>query len=375
VSELDTFLAEPTWELPKPGQRVVVGRGLSMYQNTRNPFLVVTLRYEADPKKDPLTEEGRAWLIDEQRDLGCYRICRSCDRPLGIEDESCPECGDETELILSNKWKREYEIDYQAQAGSYVFDAFSRARNTCKPFRIPPSWRRYRSIDHGVRNPTAVLWIAVDPDRHVWVYAEHYEAEKTIDHHARRIHDISARIDYHALGLTGSDLRRMEMPDWTPTEEFIKRTVRLYRTIGDPSMANRTQKEMKTVRQRYADHGIYIARANNAGAGLETINSMFSAGTLTIFETCENLIREVEHLVWDEHVDPAKNKKERPVDRDDHGVDALKYFVNEFAPASKELELPRRPVLTGDERAELDRERFRKRYERPPRTHDDILDV
>jgi hypothetical protein len=374
VNDLDEFLGEYRPIRLRPGERADICRGLVARQNSRNPFLVLTLRYEADPAKDPLTEEGRAWLLARQRDMGCYRVCRGCERIWSVYEAECPDCGSVTELVLSNRWRREYEIDYEAQSGSYVFDSFSRGRNTCKPFRVPPSWHRWRTIDHGVRNPTCCLWIAVDPDGFAWVYGEHYEAERTIDYHARKIHEISARLDAHALDVTATELLEMEQLAWEPPDRLVKAEARLYRTIGDPSMANRTQKEAKTVIHRYADHGIYIVRANNTMAGLETLNSMFNQGTLTIFETCEHLIHEVEHLVWDENVDPSRNKKERPVARNDHAVDALRYWANAFAPPADEKEAFAMPALTGNDRARLDQQRFQQRYQQG-RATDPILDL
>lgn len=363
-------LAPPS---PKPGESAAVCRGLSVRRNIRNPFLVATLRYEADPAKDPLNESGLQWLLREQQDMGCHRICRTCDKLWAVADETCPDCADETELVLSNRWRREYEIDYGAQSGSYVFDAFSRSRNVTKPFRIPASWRRWRAIDHGWRNPTGCIWVAVDPDRNAWVYAEHYEAGQTTDHHAREIHKKTQQIDGHVFNITPSDLRLQELVGWEPTKEFLKKSAMTYQTIGDPSMANRTAGEAKTIQQRYSDHGIYIAKANRSWAGLETINAMFSAGTLTIFDTCENLIREIENLVWAEHSDPTRNKKEVPVDRDDHLTDCLRYWANAFAPPAREGETPQAPAITSDERAAEDRRRFQERHERPA-THDDILE-
>lgn len=733
-------LAPPS---PKPGESAAVCRGLSVRRNIRNPFLVVTLRYEADPEKDPLNESGRQWLLREQQDMGCHRICRTCDKLWAVADETCPDCADETELVLSNRWRREYEIDYGAQSGSYVFDAFSRSRNVTKPFRIPASWRRWRALDHGFRNPTACyddqteiltengwklfkdvtpgelvatmrpdhvlefqqpvrsiayrytgdllvvedeainfavtpdhrmvynprayansytikrtgerrgqeaqnrvefavcddlprvahipmaplpaermdgpaslfslpdlhergrgcrstalpavrrtdfaeflgwfiaegtvstsgaknpnswgknylvkiaqkkhldrlrqtldalgwtyheyvrpdgvvvfhissrqlwaylkrnvcgsfkgakriprevlgwgtdslsalfealmlgdghrsrvengakqsgdcyctvdpgladdvqelatrlgfasrirverrsrgnrrplykvalhqaryshlhrakvrrraydgmvycltvpngtlvvrrharpmicgncLWIAVDPDRNAWVYAEHYEAGQTTDHHAREIHKKTQQVDGHVFNITPSDLRLQELVGWEPTKEFLKKSAMTYQTLGDPSMANRTAGEAKTIQQRYSDHGIFVAKANRSWAGLETINAMFSAGTLTIFEPCENLIREIENLVWAEHSDPARNKKEVPVDRNDHATDCLRYWANAFAPPAREGETPQAPAITSDERAAEDRRRFQERHERPA-THDDILE-
>ena len=72
-SLLDAFLNSITVPAPVPGETVDLKRGLKIKQNIRNPFVVLSLRYEADPAKDPTTPEGKEWILDEMRDLGCYR--------------------------------------------------------------------------------------------------------------------------------------------------------------------------------------------------------------------------------------------------------------------------------------------------------------
>lgn len=375
MSDVLQFIGDAYRPELSAGMKEDLCRGLVLRQNTRNPFIVLSLRYEADPGKDPLTADGKAWVDATMRDLGCYRVCRSCDTSLDVRDTLCPECESNTDLVLSNKWRREMEIDYSAHSGSYVFDAFSKGRNTCKPFRIPASWHRWRMLDHGVRNPTACLWLAVDEDRNGWVYAEHYEADKSVEYHARKIHTMSALLDYHALNLTASDLRRMELPDWGPSEAFAKMCNKVYRTIGDPSMGNVTQKNVKTIKHRYMDNGLYIHGANRSSAGLETLNSMFSEGSLTIFETCVNTIREIEGLVWAEHHDPALNKKEKTVDRNDHTCDCLRYWANAFALASPGIVEPKKVAVELEDRMQEDRAKFRRLAQRKLNRNDHILGI
>lgn len=321
--------------IPK-GQTITIVPGLTATKNTRNEFTVLTLHYSAHPDRQPGTPQGNTWINNEMRKLGCYRICKPCDSTLSIQDDICPECQNPTDLILSNRWRREHEIDYSAHSGSFVFDSFSRGRNTCEPFRIPPSWKRFRSIDYGYRNPTAVLWIALDHDNHSWVYHEYYQQERTTDYHARQIHTISATIDQHTLQLSESDLREILSPSWQPDPNFRRKIAATYKTIGDPSMDRRTQREMNTIIKRFAQNHVYIKKANNSMAGIETIQNAFANNTCTIFNTCTTLISEIENLVWAEHQNPAKNQKERPVDRNDHGVDCLRYYFNEFAPQPQE---------------------------------------
>jgi hypothetical protein len=77
-----------------------------------------------------------------------------------------------------------------------VYKTFSRDTHVIKPFTIPGDWTRYRAIDWGFNNPFVCLWLARDPDRRWYVYAEHYQARETLAYHAERIKQISAREKY-----------------------------------------------------------------------------------------------------------------------------------------------------------------------------------
>lgn len=57
-------------------------------------FHVLRLRYDADPDKDPATEQGRRWLKQAES---------------GMSDA---------------RWRKEYEIDYGALGGQLVFPEF-----------------------------------------------------------------------------------------------------------------------------------------------------------------------------------------------------------------------------------------------------------
>ncbi len=56
-----------------------------------------------------------------------------------------------------------------------------------EPFEIPADWQRVRAIDLGYVNPFVCLWGAIDHDGRLYVYDEHYEAGKLIEHHAAAI--------------------------------------------------------------------------------------------------------------------------------------------------------------------------------------------
>ena len=75
---------------------------------------------------------------------------------------------------------------FAAFAGA-VYKTFNRKIHVIEPFDIPKAWTRYRAIDWGFNNPFVCLWLARDPDRRWYIYAEHYQARETLAYHAERI--------------------------------------------------------------------------------------------------------------------------------------------------------------------------------------------
>jgi len=63
--------------------------------------------------------------------------------------------------------------DWNVFEGQY-FNEWRPDKHVVEPFKIPDTWKRYRSIDFGRAAPFACLWFAVDYDHNVWVYRGYY---------------------------------------------------------------------------------------------------------------------------------------------------------------------------------------------------------
>jgi hypothetical protein len=72
------------------------------------------------------------------------------------------------ELTLKTKPKHICEAllrgDWYVSVGGYYSDTFDPAVHVVRPFRIPKSWGRFRSMDWGYKTFGAVLWWAVDAE-------------------------------------------------------------------------------------------------------------------------------------------------------------------------------------------------------------------
>ena len=175
---------------------------------------------------------------------------------------------------------------------------------------IPKEWYRFVAIDHGYRNPTAVLWIAVAPDGQAIVYDEFYATSKLVS----------------------------EIAEVIKTKNNDQ-NIRLY--LIDPSCRNRDGKTGRSIIDEFEDNRIYPEPANNdVRAGINHVQEYLKVKNgkpkLQILSGCRNLISELQTYRWKDLKPGASiDEPERPQKKDDHAVDALRYGVNYLYNAPK----------------------------------------
>lgn len=199
--------------------------------------------------------------------------------------------------------------------GGKIFKLFSEETHTIDPMVPPKNWEYYMSLDHGFNNPTAVLWHAVSPEKRIITFAEHYKSEMTIPEHAK----IIKATELSFLQAIGRE------PDFR---------------VGDPATNQRQGVTGTSVKQEYADRGIFLADGNNDV--LSGINRMLQYVKAThpsdnkpywlITKNCVNLIKEMKKLRWATFQSRKavfeNNKKEQIHKKDDHACDSARYFFS-----------------------------------------------
>ena len=106
---------------------------------TADGVRVLRIHYTADPDKDIMTTKGRDWLA---KSLVGY--------PGGL---------------IGAKWRREMEIDFNAQGGQLVFPHMERHKGRIElPIwkAVPEDWKLYGGFDYAGRGVTAFIVIAHD---------------------------------------------------------------------------------------------------------------------------------------------------------------------------------------------------------------------
>ena len=203
-----------------------------------------------------------------------------------------PDYIESLEANADEDWiKRYLQGDWGTFEGQ-IYKAFNRDRNVIEPFKIPKEWRRYRSIDLGVDDPTACLWFAVDSEQNVYLYKEYYESNRPTEDHAEDICMMSGKdkysgtiFDHHGLG---------------------KQLIIDYNRLG---VKGTDHKEHRIVAG--------IARVQQ----LLKLQGVEHKPKLFVFDNCIHTIKEFESYRWDTRKrDLDLNSKETPLDRDNHCV-------------------------------------------------------
>jgi len=180
-----------------------------------------------------------------------------------------------------------------------VYPEFDPNIHIIKPFAIPKDWQDTISIDPGLRNPLSAHFYCVDFDDNVYVVAEHYEKDHDIDYHSNRIKEIADSINWHYNSNGKLD------------------------AIIDSAANQTTLSSQKSVSELFCEREINVnSRVNkDLFSGISRVRSFFSARPpkIFIFSTCVNMIREIKTYWW--------GKSDRPVKKDDHAMDELRYYI------------------------------------------------
>lgn len=195
---------------------------------------------------------------------------------------------------LGKAW-REGEFDlFEGQ----FFIEFSREKHVVSPFAIPESWLRFRSIDPSGRDGiTSCHWYALDWNRRVFCYREHYGTGLDADQHALEITRLSQGEQYRYTVIDSAAFSKLGLPE-TMAE--------IYNRCGVSGLTPSSKQRV---------------------VGWNTVHTYLrwdknTTPKLFIFSTCENMIRTIPALVHDDlHPEDINNKGE------DHAADELRYFL------------------------------------------------
>ena len=180
-----------------------------------------------------------------------------------------------------------------------AFTEFNPFEHVITPFEIPMHWERVKGIDYGYSSESACVWGAVDPnDGTLIIYRELYRK-----------------------GLLGTELADM-LTEMEYEDPFS------VQGVLDTACWNRTGTTGPTVGETLQRAGHKLRRADkNRIQGKIQIHEYLKLQPsgrpkLQIFNTCPNLIRELQSIPLD-----RKNPEDVDTHAADHAYDALRYLI------------------------------------------------
>lgn len=221
------------------------------------------------------------------------------------------------EMVSANKpewWRRRFLEGSFDHSSGMVYPNFNKTiinpfpvvdhgKERTDKFGIPLTWERVMGLDVGLRNATALVFGAIDPDNgELIIYNEYYKENALVPEHAKAIKPL---ID----DIPAGRIRFMKI---------------------DPSAKNRTDPiDGRSVQGLYQEYGLFFTPGNNSiETGILRVNSYIERGKLKIYHTCVNIVREhLEYKFPELDIDEeSKNLDERPIKANDHSCDALRYL-------------------------------------------------
>ena len=142
--------------------------------------------------------------------------------------EKDPSYIDTLENLPEDRKRADLYGDWDVYAGQY-FSEWNREIHVCEPFEIPPSWRKYLTIDYGL-DMFAAEWVAVNEYGRAFVYREFCKSGLTVSEAAEVV-------------------RRINDP--------------VYIAYAPPDLWNRRNDTGRSAADIFAEHGVYLARATN----------------------------------------------------------------------------------------------------------------
>lgn len=214
-----------------------------------------------------------------------------------------------------------------------VYSEFNDSIHVISPFDVPADWQDNLSIDPGLSNPLSCHWYARDYDGNVYVVAEHFLQNATVEQHAEKIRQISRQLHWK-----------------TNSRGMIEALI-------DSAANQKTLASTKSVTELFYENGILVNPNVDKSllSGISKVKSYLKningEAKLFIFSNCKNLIREMKTYRWKEADVPVKN--------DDHCLDELRYYI---ASISSKKTIKKQKSIIEKDKEKLIRKISRNRY-------------
>ena len=246
------------------------------------------LWFNCNPE-NPLHWFRQEWILKAIEKSALYIHFLMDDNPSLSEEKK-----KQYKTMFSGVFYQRYILGQWVMSEGLIYDMFDRTNNVYResPVAMKSTSTRCIACDYGTANPTVFLDI--------------YDDGETI------------RVDREYRWDSRKSMRQKTDEEYA--NDFMDFMGDNWCTVlVDPSAAS----FIAALRQK----GIYVIEAKNEVVdGIRKTGSLFARKKILINETCSGLLDELGTYMWDEK--SALRGEERPIKQQDHGPDALRYYVN-----------------------------------------------
>ena len=268
------------------------------------------------------TPEGFNWFYDiyqdgqsEESQYGEWWSYRSPTWENTIifpEGRKDPEILEVEGTLAKEVFDQEYGAEFTSFAGR-IYSEFDEGYHVIKDYQFNSAWPNYVAIDFGFRNPFVCLNIQVDPLENIYIWDEYYERNKNITQHA---HDLKSMIQWRVDG----GYYDPSGPDPAATLSGIWRDASGYRN-----------RNLEDISLQPAPND-WLAGVNRVKEWLKLQPTPEGdiKPKLFVSRRCTNTLREFNTYRVKEQTErmtESKDPREEPRKKDDHAMDALRYFI------------------------------------------------
>lgn len=202
-----------------------------------------------------------------------------------------------------------------AQSEGVVYEEWDSTVHVIAPFAIPADWKRYIIVDFGYNDPMVVQWWAVDHDDRGYMYREIFTT-------GRLVEDVAAWAK--RLHLMNGD---------PPPLDVVCDHDREDRATFEKHSGWRTVPANKTIELGIQDVKARLKVQGDGKPRLFVFNNALCHepdSKLSDARKPTSTVQEFDGYVWD----PRAKKGERPLDKDNHGMDCCRYFSRHLVQVS-----------------------------------------
>lgn len=212
-----------------------------------------------------------------------------------------------------------------------IYPTFAVDTHVLEHITLKPHWKVYETIDHGIQNPTAVGWYAVDESGNVFLLDEHYEGGgKSVAYHAQIIKAKRAALQVPIV------VTYLDAHCWAKDQvngPHVYSIADEYQTNGIYPIPG--QKDKRAGINRVLEHLAIDPNRTHPITGQSGSPRLFAAAS------CTHFINEMLGYRWKKGRGLVqRNEPDMPMDHQDHHMDALSYFL---------LTRPQQPVIVIEE--------------------------